>query len=253
MLSFQGKTVLITGASGVIGQACATLFRQQGARLALTDLSVPPREKSDSTDDCFIAADASVPNAVSDAYERFSSELGPIDAAVLAAGIEGPVCGIEDLSVNDLDKILAVNVRGSLLWLQQCLRDMKTARSGSIVLLSSISGVVGTGFLGAYTISKHAVIGLMRATALEVGPLGIRVNAICPGPVKSEMMQRLDAAFIARDPQRFGGGGDASKALPLQRYVTAKEVAAMAAFLCSEDASSCHGGTYMVDGGFTAR
>jgi NAD(P)-dependent dehydrogenase (short-subunit alcohol dehydrogenase family) len=81
----------------------------------------------------------------------------------------------------------------------------------------------------------------------------VRINAVCPGPIDSEMMRRLDQALSARDPGRPSGGGDAARSIPLQRYATAEEVAAMVAFLASDAAGSCHGGTYMVDGGFTAR
>ncbi len=252
MISLQGKTVLITGANGAIGRACAERFRQRGARLALSDLAPNPLATI-GQDDCYVQADVRDAQSVACAYAAVVNQLGCIDVAVLAAGIEGAVSRVEDISVDDLDQVLAVNVRGSLLWTQHCLRDMKATGAGSIVLLSSISGLVGSSFLGAYTISKHAVLGLMRTAALEAGPSGVRVNAICPGPVQSQMMRRLDAALIAFDPGRFSGQTDASRALPLQRYVSAEEVAAMAVFLGGAEASSCHGGVYMVDGGFTAK
>lgn len=252
ILSLQGKTVLITGANGAIGQACAELFRQRGARLALSDLAPTPLA-STAVDDCYVQADVRDTHSVARAHAAMAAQCCRIDVAVLAAGIEGPVGRVEDISVADLDQVLAVNVRGSLLWMQHCLRDMKAAGGGSIVLLSSISGVVGSSLLAPYTISKHAVLGLMRTAALEAGSAGVRVNAICPGPVQSPMMQRLDAALVTFDAPRFSGQTDASRALPLQRYVTAQEVAAMAVFLGSPEASSCHGGAYMVDGGFTAK
>ncbi len=252
MLSLQDKTVLITGANGAIGQACANLFRQRGARLALSDLAPAPLVAI-GPDDCYVQADVRDTLSVARAQDTVSKKCRRIDAAVLAAGIEGPVGRVEDILVTDLDEVLAVNVRGSLLWMQHCLSDMKAAGGGSIVLLSSISGVVGSSLLGPYSISKHAVLGLMRTAALEAGPTGVRVNAICPGPVESPMMQRLDSALVAFDFERFSGQKDASRALPLQRYVTTQEVAAMAVFLSSPEASSCHGGAYMVDGGFTAK
>lgn len=252
MCLLQGKIVLITGANGEIGRACAELFRQRGARLALSDLAPTP-PAAIGQDDFYVQADVRDAQSVKRAHIAVVNQFGCIDVAVLAAGIEGPVSRIEDISADDLDEVLAVNVRGSLLWTQHCLRDMKAAASGSIVLLSSISGVVGSSFLGAYTISKHAVLGLMRTAALEAGQSGVRVNAICPGPVQSQMMRRLDTALVAFDPERFSGQADASRALPLHRYVSPREVAAMAVFLGSPEASSCHGGVYMVDGGFTAK
>jgi NAD(P)-dependent dehydrogenase (short-subunit alcohol dehydrogenase family) len=253
MRDLAGKTVLITGASGTVGTACAEVLLGQGARVVLTDRVAPPSSLADHPDVCWQPADVTDRAAVEVAHQAALDRFGSIDAAILAAGIEGPVALIEEISEADFDRVLAVNVKGCLFWMQACLRDMKPRGSGSIVALSSISGVVGSASLGAYTMSKHAVIGLVRAAALEGGPHGVRVNALCPGPIDSDMMRRLDKALSDRDPQRARGQGDAAKALPLQRYVSALEVARMAAFLCSDDSGSCHGGTYMVDGGFTAR
>jgi NAD(P)-dependent dehydrogenase (short-subunit alcohol dehydrogenase family) len=160
---------------------------------------------------------------------------------------------VEDITEDAADRVLSVNVKGCLFAMQACLAHMKPKGAGSIVALSSISGVVGSAGLGAYALSKHAVVGLVRTAALEAGRFGVRVNAVCPGPIDSAMMRRLDQALSEQDPQRARGANDASKSLPTQRYVTAGEVARMAAFLCSDDAASCHGGTFMVDGGFTAR
>ncbi len=253
MQGLAGKTVLITGASGAVGTACAQVLLDQGARVALTDRVAPPPHLLAHPDVDFQAADVTDRASVDVAFEAALRRFGRIDAAVLAAGVEGPVALVEEISEADIDRVLAVNVKGCLFSMQACLRDMKPRGAGSIVALSSISGVVGSATLGAYTLSKHAVVGLVRSAALEAGRHGVRVNALCPGPIDSDMMRRLDKALSERDPQRAQGQADAAKALPLQRYVTALEVARMAAFLCSDDSGSCHGGTYMVDGGFTAR
>ena len=248
-----GKTILVTGASGAVGRACVERFLQDGARVMMTDVAGPPADLLAREDVAFEAGDVTDRAAVGRVFESALRRFGSVDAAVLAAGVEGPVAPVEELSEAELDAVLSVNVKGCLFWMQACLEHMKGRGRGSIVALSSISGVVGTPSMAAYTISKHAVTGLVRAAALESGRHGVRVNAVCPGPVDSAMMRRLDAALSARDPQRAGGAPDAAKALPLQRYVSPAEVAAMAAFLCGGDSGSCHGGTYMVDGGFTAR
>lgn len=253
MQDLAGKTVLITGAAGTVGTACAQVFLDKGARLVLTDRVAPSSVLTANPNVHFQPADVTDGAAVEAAYHATLGRFGPIDAAVLAAGVEGPVALVEEITEVDFDRVIAVNVKGCLFWMQACLRDMKPRGAGSIVALSSISGVVGSASLGAYTLSKHAVIGLVRAAALEAGGHGVRVNALCPGPIDSDMMRRLDKALSDRDPQRARGQADAARALPLQRYVSAQEVARMAAFLCSDDSGSCHGGTYMVDGGFTAR
>ena len=253
MTSLQNKIVLITGASGAVGRACAQVFLQKGALIFLTDRAAPDPWLIQQQNVFFSAADTTDPQAVATTYRIAVERWGRIDAAVLAAGIEGKVAPIEEISEADIDAIFAVNLKGCLFWMQCCLQGMKAQGSGNIVALSSISGVVASAMLAGYVISKHAVIGLVKTAALEAGPHGVRVNAVCPGPIDSEMMRRLDKAFLERNPQRFVGQSDAFKSIPTQRYVTATEVASMVAFLCGEEAASCNGGSYMVDGGFTAK
>ncbi len=252
MHSLAGKTVLITGASGAVGQACLRLFLDQGARVMMTDRVAPPGAV-DPEMSHFQIADVTDPEAMDGVVKAAADRFGQVDAAVLAAGVEGVAARVEDIAEADLDRVLAVNVKGALFALQACLRHMKPRGRGSIVALSSISGVVGSASLAAYTLSKHAVVGLVRAAALESARSGVRINAVCPGPIESPMMQRLDAAMAALDPQRPANPAGAGQGLPHGRYVTAQEVAGMIAFLCGDQSASCHGGTYMVDGGFTAK
>lgn len=253
MNSLAGRTVLITGASGNVGQACIEVLLGMQARLVLFDIVPPPITPSAHSDVALVQVDVADREAVQAAFDAAVARFGRIDAAILAAGIEGPVAPVAAISEAQLDAVLRVNLKGCLFPMQACLEHMKAQDGGSIVALSSISGVVGAATLGAYAMSKHAVLGLVRTAALESGRHGIRVNAVCPGPVESDMMRRLDRALSAHDPGRAAGQPDAAKSLPTQRYVSALEVARMAAFLCSDEAGSCHGGAYMVDGGFTAR
>jgi NAD(P)-dependent dehydrogenase (short-subunit alcohol dehydrogenase family) len=253
MQNLSGKTALITGACGAVGQACLEIFLEAGAKVAMTDLTAPPPRQLEHKDVWFQAADVTDRRAVGAMFEAAITRFGRIDAAVLAAGVEGAVGPIEDISEADIDAILAVNLKGSLFAMQACLPHMKANGAGSIVALSSISGIVGAASLGPYAISKHAVVGLVRTAALETGRFGVRVNAVCPGPIDSEMMRRLDKALAERDPARPAAQPGVAPGVPLQRYASAGEVARMIAFLCSDDSTSCHGGTYMVDGGFTAK
>ena len=251
MESLSGKTVLITGAAGTVGQACVETFLKAGARVMLTDrLAPPPRAHPDVA---FEGGDVTDPASVQAVFATALSRFGRVDAAVLAAGVEGVAAPVEAISEAAIDRVLAVNVKGTLFWLQACLTHMKAEGGGSIVALSSISGLVGAASLAAYTLSKHAVVGLVRAAALESGRHNVRINAVCPGPIESAMMRRLDQALSDLDPTRPAAISGAAPGVPLQRYATASEVARMIAFLCSDDSASCHGGTYMVDGGFTAK
>lgn len=252
-MNFQKKNVLITGASGAVGTACAKMLLQKGARIFLTDLVDPDPWLLKQKNVFFSAADAKNKSDVGKTYRAAIAQLGRIDAAVLAAGMEGIVAPIEEISESDLDSIFALNVKGCLFWMQYCLEGMKVQGGGSIVALSSISGVVASAMLAGYVISKHAVIGLVKTAALEAGPYGVRVNSVCPGPIDSDMMRRLDRAFLDRNPHRFVGQSDAYKSIPTQRYVTVTEVASMVAFLCSDESTSCNGGSFMVDGGFTVK
>lgn len=248
-MTLDGKTVLITGAAGAVGQACLAVLLERGARIMMTDRAAPPQMPTG--DIAFLQADVTDREAMQSLVQATLDRFGKIDALVLTAGIEGPVTPVEELSEADLDAVLAVNLKGSLFALQAALPGMKAQGSGSIVALSSISGVIGSASLAAYTMSKHAIIGLVRAAALEAAPSGVRINAVCPGPIESSMMRRLDSALSDRYPDRPLAAPGAG--VPLQRYVTADEVARMIAFLCSDDAASCTGGAYMVDGGFTAK
>lgn len=252
-MNFQNKNVLITGASGAVGTACARMFLQKGARIFLTDRVDPDPWLMKQQNVFFRGADATDRGAVRETYRAAIARMGRIDAAVLATGMEGRVAPIEEISESDIDSVFAVNLKGCLFWMQCCLEGMKAQGDGSIVALSSISGVVASAMLAGYVISKHAVIGLVKTAALEAGPHGVRVNAVCPGPIDSEMMRRLDRAFLERNPQRFVGQSDAYKSIPTQRYVTVTEVASMVAFLCGKESASCNGGSYMVDGGFTVK
>jgi NAD(P)-dependent dehydrogenase (short-subunit alcohol dehydrogenase family) len=253
MPSLAGKTLLITGAGGAVGQACVQAFREAGAKIAMTDRDPPPSAALAGDDVWFQPADVTDRQAMAEVVDAAARHFGRVDCAVLAAGVEGPVGPVEAISEAEVDAILAVNVKGTLFPLQACLAQMKVQGSGSIVALASISGLVGAASLAPYVMSKHAVVGLVRAAALESGRHGVRINAVCPGPIDSPMMRRLDAALSAQDPSRAANAGGGAPGVPLQRYASAAEVAALIAFLCSDAAGSCHGGTYAVDGGFTAK
>jgi NAD(P)-dependent dehydrogenase (short-subunit alcohol dehydrogenase family) len=251
MQSLAGKTVLITGGAGAVGQACLTACLREGARVMLSDRAAP--QGLDRPDVAVHAADITRKPEVEALFDTTARRFGPVDAVVLAAGVEGVAAPVEEITEAEIDAALAVNVKGVLFGVQAALGQMRPRGRGAIVALSSISGVIGSAQLAAYTLTKHAVIGLVRATALECGRDGVRINAVCPGPIESPMMRRLDAALSARTPSRAAGQADAARALPTGRYVTAAEVADMTCFLLSDAAGSCHGGTYMVDGGFTAK
>jgi NAD(P)-dependent dehydrogenase (short-subunit alcohol dehydrogenase family) len=250
MPRLEGKVAIITGAARGIGAAAARLFAAEGARVMLADVlkeplqalaaEIGPAAAARVTD---VTDEAEVQSLVADTVARF----GKLDVALLNAGIEGTVSGIEDYPVEMFDKVMAVNVRGVWLGLKHTMKAMSAA-GGSIVITSSTSGIRATVNLSPYTASKHAVIGLMRSAAMEGADRKIRVNTVNPSPIDTPMITSLERqrGFAGRNDQPMAAG------TPLGRYGTPEEVARLMLFLASDEASFCTGGVYMVDGGVSA-
>ncbi|MFT3733881.1 MAG: SDR family NAD(P)-dependent oxidoreductase [Rhodocyclaceae bacterium] len=260
MTQLSGKHVVITGANGAVGRATAAQCLQQGAHVFLTDVTPVEADalaslypSASAGQYHFHRADVTDAAAVRDAFAAAMATFGPVDAAVLAAGIEGMPGALEDIPGEQLDAVLDVNIKGSFYWLQHCLRHMKARRSGSIVALASISASLGSALLAPYAISKHAVLGMVRSAALEAAPHGVRINAVSPGPIDSDMMRRIDTGLRELQPARVSAAGNAAAGIPAQRYASADEVAAMILFLCSDASRYCNGANYMVDGGFSVK
>lgn len=246
MARLTGKVTLITGAARGIGAAAARLFVEQGARVMLVDvLEAPLRalaQELGAAADFRVAdvADEAETAAIVDATVR---SFGGLHIALLNAGIAGEVKPLTEYSSETFDKVMDVNVRGTWLGLKYTMRAMERS-GGSIVITASTSSVRGV----AYVASKHAVVGLMRAAAMEGAVHNIRVNSVNPATIDTPMVRELEQI------------GDASankvetkaRLIPLQRQGAAEEVASMMLFLASDEASFCTGGVYMVDGGVTA-
>ncbi len=172
---------------------------------------------------------------------------GRIDAALLNAGIEGEVAGIADVSLAVFDRVMAVNVRGVWIGLAALMPAMKAGGGGSIVITSSVGGLKATPGIAAYGASKHAVIGLMKAAAVEGAPDRIRVNTVNPGPVDTRMIAAIERGRMPNDTNAARDAGVAR--IPLKRYGVPEEIAALMLFLASDESGFCTGGTYLADGG----
>jgi NAD(P)-dependent dehydrogenase (short-subunit alcohol dehydrogenase family) len=253
MSRLDQKVALITGAAGGIGSACAEQFVARGASVFLVDIHEKPlRELADRLGPCaaLCAADVSSASGTAEYFQALLDRFGRLDIAFLNAGIVGVVKPIDDTALDTFDRVMQVNVRGVWLGLTRALPLMREQGNGSIVITSSIAGTRGTACQGAYVASKHAVLGLMKTAALEGASHGVRVNAICPAPIDTEMMQALAAGIDPADHEN--GKRRVLAAIPLGRYGTAAEVANLVAFLASDDAAYCTGAAYMIDGGGTA-
>jgi NAD(P)-dependent dehydrogenase (short-subunit alcohol dehydrogenase family) len=176
--------------------------------------------------------------------------LGSIDCFFNNAGIEGKVAPVAEYDEAVFDQVIGINVKGVFLGLRHVLPVMLKQKSGAVVNTASVAGLVATPGMSAYVASKHAVIGLTKAAAGEVARSGVRVNAVCPGPIDTRMIHSLEGQLNPADPASVGARYQA--ALPIGRYGTAEEVANVVLFLCSDLAGNVTGAQYVVDGGRTA-
>ncbi len=253
--SLNGKIALITGAAGAIGLATARLLAARGATIAATDISGADfgalRQAVTDVDRLLIVeADVTDEADFAAAVEATVKKFGTIDIFFNNAGIEGPVAPIPDFPVEGFRKVMEVNVTGIFLGLKLVIPVMAKAGRGSIINSSSVAGLTGSPGLCAYVASKHAVLGLTRAAAVEWGAKGIRVNCINPGPIESRMMASIEEGA---SPGAAAAVHDGFAALiPMKRYGTPEEVAGVVAFLASDDAGYVNGAAYAVDGGMTA-
>lgn len=249
-LPLAGKVIVVVGASTGIGADTARVLAADGAALMLVARTegllaeVTEELVSNGHDAAYATGDVSEAADVARFVDATVDTFGRLDGAFNCAATThgGRLDAIEE---KDFDRIMAVNVKGTWLCVREQVRVMERQGSGSIVNMSSIGGLRGSSGMGAYQTTKHAVIGLTRTAAHDFGPLGIRVNAIAPGPTETPMLDQLR--------RNVPGGVEARvAATPLRKSGTGREVGATAAFLLSDRASHVSGVVLPVDGGFTA-
>ncbi|CAM4460572.1 SDR family NAD(P)-dependent oxidoreductase [Paenibacillus typhae] len=251
MSQSQVKTAVITGAAGGIGKELARRLAERKLNLVLVDLNeeaihaVIQELGLDASNALAVRADVSKEEDVQNYVNQAVAKFGTIDYFANNAGIEGPSGLVEELNVKSLDLVYNVNVRGVFLGLQYVIPVMKKQKSGAILNTSSLAGLMGAPGMSPYIMSKHAVIGLTRVTANELAPFGIRVNAVLPGTINTQMMRNIEQNSGSADD--FKAANEA--ATPMGRYGESQEVAAVMNFLLSEEASFVTASLYTVDGG----
>lgn len=248
ILRFDGKVAVVTGAAGGLGKASAWRLAAEGAHVVVVDVnadaaadvarSLPTRSIAVAAD---VAREADVQHYMQEALDAF----GRVDLHHLNAGIFGKFAALPDVEVEDFDRVMNVNVRGQFLGMRAAFRQFTAqGTGGNIAITASIASLTGAADLLAYHTSKHAVVGLVHGGSVYGGPLGVRVNAVAPGIVPTEL--------FAAAATTSGGKNDMEQrasTTPLRRAGTAEEIAAVVAFLLGDDSAYVTGQVIAADGG----
>jgi len=252
MKKLENKVAIITGAAGSIGKTTAKLFLEEGAKVMLVDVSEDSLKTSadelNSDHVKYCVADVSKAADVEQYVKETVKLFGKIDIFFNNAGIEGVVKPITDYPEEIFDEVISANVKGTWLGNKYALPQMKDG--GSIIMTSSLSGILGSVNLSAYITSKHAVVGIMRATTIEAAPRKIRVNSVHPGPVNNRMMRSIEEGEVAGHAEEVKK--HLENTIPFGRYAEPIEIAKLVLFLASDDSQYITGTTQVIDGGISA-
>lgn len=246
---FQNKVVLITGGAFGIGKATALAFARRGAKIVLVDWIEEPSTlkeiQATGASAIFIKCDVSKPRDVEAMVHEAVRTFEKIDFAVNNAGVEGATANTHECTEENWDKTININLKGVWLCMKHEITFMLQHGQGAIVNTASVAGLIGFPGLPAYVVSKHGIVGLTKTAALEYAKQGIRINAVCPGVIKTEMIDRITGKDKTVEKQY-------ENMEPVGRMGTPDEVAEAIVWLCSDVASFVTGTALPVDGGWIA-
>lgn len=249
---FNGKVALVTGASSGIGRAIAIQFADRGAKVVVADwnedlgLQTAQMIQKSGGEAFFQKCDVSNAGEVKKLIDNSVAKYGQLNMACNNAGIEGRQGFTADCTEENWDKVLNVNLKGVWLCMKYEIPEMLKHKGGAIVNISSIAGLVGFSGLPAYVASKHGIVGLTKTAALEYANQNIRINAICPGPIMTPMLERL----MNKTP---GMKEQLTSSVPERRIGSPEDIANSVLFLCSEPSAYITGHCLPVDGGWVAQ